>query len=132
MNSTHVTIAGNLADAPQVRFTPSGKATARLRVAVNERYQNGSGEWVEAGTSWHTVIAWGQLAENAAASIAKGDRVIVHGRLAERAYTADTEEKRTVWEVAADEIGISLRSPTAQPPKTNQQTRIPTAAGSPF
>lgn len=117
MNNIVITIAGHTADAPEVRFTPTGKANARMRVAVNERYQDHAGEWVEAGTSWHTVIAWGPLAENAASSIAKGDRVIVHGRLAQRDYETDAGEKRTVWELTADEIGISLRHATAEATK---------------
>lgn len=120
MNNILITIAGHTAEAPEVRFTPSGKATARMRVAVNSRYQDGAGEWVEAGTSWHTVIAWGQLAENAAVSIAKGDRVLVHGRLEQRDYETDAGDKRTVWELTADEIGLSLRHTAAQTAKARE------------
>jgi single-strand DNA-binding protein len=129
VNNILITLAGHTADAPEVRFTPTGKAHARMRVAVNERYQNGAGEWVEAGTSWHTVIAWGRLAENVAESVGKGDRVLVHGRLAQREYETEAGDKRTVWEVTADEIGISLRHATAEPTKT---TRTPADAGAPF
>jgi single-strand DNA-binding protein len=109
MNHVGITISGNCADVPALRFTPDGKATARMRVAVSERYQNTSGEWVDGATSWHTVLAWGALAEHAAQSITKGDRVLVHGRLAQREYTTDSGERRSVWELTADDLGPSLR-----------------------
>lgn len=117
MNSTPITICGNCSDAPELRFTPDGKATARMRVAVTERYPNTAGTWVEGPTSWHTVLAWGRLAEHAVDSISKGDRVIVHGRLAQREYTTDAGERRTVWELTAEDIGLSLRHLSASPRK---------------
>ncbi|MGQ0844341.1 MAG: single-stranded DNA-binding protein [Sporichthyaceae bacterium] len=90
-------------------FTPNGKATARMRVAVTDRRRTPTGEWVDGDTSWHTVIAWGKLAEHAAETLTKGQRVIVHGRLAQREWATEDGEKRTAWEITADEIGTSLR-----------------------
>lgn len=109
MNETTVTIAGNLGDDVDLRVTPNGKATARMRVAVTDRRQNRAGEWVDGATSWHTVIAWGRLAEHAAETLAKGTRVLVHGRLAQREWTGENGEKRSGWEITAEEIGPSLR-----------------------
>jgi single-strand DNA-binding protein len=111
MNSTSLTIAGNLGEDPELRHTPNGKANIRMRVAVTERRRDDAGEWVDGDTSWHTVIAWGALAEHAAEALTKGARVIVHGRLAERAYETKDGDKRTTWELTADEIGQSLRAP---------------------
>jgi single-strand DNA-binding protein len=130
MNTIQITIAGHTSDAPEVRFTPNGKANARMRVAVNSRYQDNTGTWVDGPTSWYTVLAWGQLAENVAESISKGDRVLVHGRLEQRDYETEAGEKRSVWELTADEIGISLRHATAQPTKTTRT--VTTGAGAPF
>jgi single-strand DNA-binding protein len=130
MNSIQITIAGHTSDAPEVRFTPNGRANARMRVAVNSRYQDTTGTWVDGATSWYTVLAWGQLAENVAESIGKGDRIMVHGRFEQRDYETEAGEKRSVWELTADEIGISLRLATAQPTKTS--TRATAAAGAPF
>jgi single-stranded DNA-binding protein len=59
MNATVVTFAGHLADAPELRFTPNGRAVAKVRVAVNERYQNSTGDWVDGNTSWYTVQVTG-------------------------------------------------------------------------
>lgn len=113
MNSTVITFAGHLADTPELRLTPSGRAVAKVRVAVNSRYQNGDGAWIDGATSWHTVQAWGALAEHLAASVAKGDRVLVHGRLEQRQYLSENGESRTTWEVTAEETGLSLRHTSA-------------------
>ena len=117
MNTTVITFAGCLADVPELRFTPSGRPVAKVRVAVNSRYQNGDGAWVDGATSWHTVQAWGALAEHLADSVRKGDRVLVHGRLEQRQYLAETGETRTSWEVTAEEIGLSLRHTSAETAK---------------
>ncbi len=120
MNETPITMAGNLADDPELRFTPSGRAVAKARVAVNSRYQDQNGQWVDGPTSWHTVIAWGALGENLAESVRKGDRVVVHGRLEQRPYETQDGEKRAAWEITADEIGVSLRHATAKPQKVQR------------
>lgn len=109
MNETQVTIAGNLGEDPELRITSSGKATARMRVAVTDRRQNNTGEWIDGNTSWHTVLAWGKLAEHAVETLTKGQRVLVHGRLAQREWAGENGEKRSTWEITAEEIGPSLR-----------------------
>ena len=124
MNSTLVTFAGHLADVPELRFTPSGRPVAKVRVAVNTRYQNGDGTWVDGTTSWHTVQAWGALAEHLAESVAKGDRILVHGRLEQRQYLAETGETRTSWEVTAEEIGLSLRHTAAETTKARASATV--------
>jgi single-strand DNA-binding protein len=65
-------------------------------------------EWQEQ-TSFFNVVAWGTLGENAAASLNKGTRIIVTGRLEQRQYETKEGEKRSVVEIIADEIGPSLR-----------------------
>ena len=74
---------------------------------MNRRWQ-ANGEWQEK-VSFFNVAAWDQLAENVAASITKGSRVIVAGRLEQREYETAQKEKRTVIEIVADEIGASMR-----------------------
>lgn len=83
-----------------------------MRVAVTDRRQNDTGECIDGKISWHTVIAWGRLAEHAAEPLAKGMRVLVHGRLAQREWATETGEKRNAWEITAEEIGPSLRHGT--------------------
>lgn len=107
--STPITITGNLVEIPQLRHTARDRPFVRVRVAVSSRHQNASRQWVEGPTSWFTVIAWKSLAEHLAASASKGDTVLVHGRLEQRAYTTESGERREDFEVTAEEIGLSLR-----------------------
>src|SRR6476661_503570 len=107
MADSTVTIVGNLTRDPELRFTAGGKGVASFGVAVNRRYQV-NGEWQEK-VSFFNVTAWDTLGENAAASLNKGTRVIVNGRLEQRDYETREGEKRNVVEIVADEIGPSLR-----------------------
>ena len=102
-----VTIVGNLTRDPELRFTAGGKGKANFGVAVSRRYQQ-NGEWQEK-VSFFDVVAWDTLGENIAASLTKGTRVIVTGRLEQREYETKEGEKRNVVEIVADEIGPSLR-----------------------
>ena len=106
MDST-VTIVGNLTRDPELRFTAGGKGIASFGLAVNRRWQQ-NGEWQEK-VSFFNVTAWDTLGENIAASLTKGTRVIVTGRLEQREYETKEGEKRNVVEIVADEIGPSLR-----------------------
>ena len=106
MDST-VTIVGNITRDPELRFTAGGKGVASFGVAVGRRFQQ-NGEWQEK-TSFFNVTAWDTLGENVAASLTKGTRVLVTGRLEQREYETKEGEKRNVVEIVADEIGPSLR-----------------------
>ena len=117
MADNTVTLVGNLTRDPELRFTQGGRAVASFGIAVNRRYQV-NGEWQEQ-TSFFNVVAWGQLGENAAASLTKGARIIVSGRLEQREYQTQQGEKRTVVEINADEVGPSLRFATAQVERTS-------------
>src|SRR3954453_23424029 len=107
MAENSVTVVGNLTRDPELRFTAGGKGVASFGLAVNRRYQV-NGEWQEK-VSFFNVTAWGTLGENAAASLNKGTRIIVTGRLEQRSYETKEGEKRSVVEIIADEIGPSLR-----------------------
>ncbi len=107
-----VTLVGNLTKDPELRYTPSGAGVASFGLAVNRRYQQ-NGEWQEQ-VSFFNIVAWSELGENAAASLSKGIRVIVTGRLEQRSYETKEGEKRSVTEIRADELGPSLRWAQAQ------------------
>ena len=107
-NGNSVTLVGNVTRDPELRFTPSGQATASFGLAVNRRWQDKqSGEWQEA-TSFFDVVCWREMAENASESLSKGSRVLVTGRLEQRSWETNGE-KRSKVEIVADEIGPSLR-----------------------
>jgi single-strand DNA-binding protein len=117
--SNNVTLIGNLVDDPELRFTPSGVAMAKVRLAVNRRWRGNDGEWQE-DTSFFTGTVWREQAESAAESLQKGTRVIVTGRLEQRSWETDQGDKRSVVEVQIDEIGPSLRWATASVNKTQR------------
>ena len=116
--SNNVTVIGNLVDDPELRFTPSGVAMAKIRLAVNRRWQK-DGEWQE-DTSFFTGTVWREQAESAAESLQKGARVIVTGRLEQRSWETPEGDKRSVVEIQIDEIGPSLRGATASVNKTQR------------
>jgi len=112
---TQITLCGNLVDDPELRFTTSGAAVAKFRVASTPRtYDRTSGEWKDGEALFLTCTIWRQAAENVAESLTRGSRVIIHGRLKQRSYETREGEKRTVFEVEVDEVGPSLRNATAK------------------
>ena len=115
MNDTTITIVGNLTDDPELRYTPTGAAVAKFRVASTPRYlDKASGQWKDGEPLFLNCTLWREAAENAAESLPRGARVIVTGRLRQRSYETREGEKRTVIELEADEIGPSLRYATAK------------------
>ncbi|TQS41491.1 single-stranded DNA-binding protein [Cryptosporangium phraense] len=118
---TVITLVGNLVDDPELRFTPSGAAVAKFRLASTPRtYDRQSGEWKDGESLFLTCNVWRQAAENVAESLQRGMRVIVQGRLRQRSYETREGEKRTVFEVEVDEVGPSLKSATARVNKTTR------------
>lgn len=118
---TVITLVGNLVDDPELRFTPSGAAVAKFRLASTPRtFDRQSNEWKDGESLFLTCNVWRQAAENVAESLTRGMRVIVQGRLKQRSYETKEGEKRTVYEVEVDELGPSLRSATAKVNKVNR------------
>lgn len=111
MNSI-ITVVGNLTRDPELRHTPNGSVVAHFGLAVNRRFRAGEGEWQER-TSFINVVAWQGLGENVAASLHRGDLVVVHGRLEQRSWLDAEGARRSATEVVAEEVGPSLRWATA-------------------
>ncbi len=120
---TTITVVGNLTDDPELRFTPSGAAVAKFRVASTPRFlDKASGEWKDGDPLFLACTVWRQAAENVAESLQRGARVIVSGRLRQRSYETREGEKRTVIELEVDEIGPSLRYATAKVQKMSRSS----------
>ena len=112
---TQITIAGNLVDDPELRFTPAGQPVATFRVASTPRVMDRTtNEWKDGDSLFLTCNVWRQAAENVAESLQRGMRVIVTGRLKQRSYETKEGEKRTVYEVEVDDVGPSLRNASAK------------------
>src|SRR4051812_17873143 len=117
---TVITVVGNLVDDPELRFTPSGAAVAKFRVASTPRtFDRQTNEWKDGESLFLTCSVWRQAAENVAESLQRGMRVIVQGRLKQRSYEDREGVKRTVYELDVEEVGASLRSATAKVTKTS-------------
>jgi len=111
---TVITVIGNLTDDPELRFTPSGAAVAKFRIASTPRtLDRQSGEWKDGEPLFLPCSVWRQPAENVAETLKRGMRVIVTGHLRQRSYETKEGEKRTVYELEVDEVGPSLRYATA-------------------
>jgi single-strand DNA-binding protein len=118
---TVITLVGNLVDDPELRFTPSGAAVAKFRIASTPRFlDKQTNEWKDGESLFLSCNVWRQAAENVAESLQRGMRVIVQGRLKQRSYETKEGEKRTVYEIEVDEVGPSLRSATAKVVKTQR------------
>jgi single-strand DNA-binding protein len=113
-NLNSITVVGNITRDPEMRFTPSGVSKVTFGVAVNRSWRNQqTNEWEEQ-TSFFNVVCWRELADNVGASLKKGTRVVVTGRLEQRSWETEQGEKRSVVEIVADEVGPSLRFATAE------------------
>jgi len=118
---TVITVVGNLTDDPELRFTPSGAAVAKFRIASTPRtLDRTTNEWKDGEPLFLACSVWRQAAENVAESLQRGARVIVTGRLRQRSYETREGEKRTVIELEVDEIGPSLRYATAKVQKASR------------
>ncbi|MBP5926748.1 single-stranded DNA-binding protein [Streptomyces sp. LBUM 1483] len=130
---TLITLVGNLVDDPELRFTPSGVAVAKFRVASTPRvFDRQSNEWKDGESLFLTCSVWRQVAENVAESLQRGMGVIIQGRLKQRSYEDREGVKRTVFELDVEEVGPSLRRATARVEKTRRNSEgYASAAASP-
>lgn len=117
---------------PELRFTPSGKAVCKIKCIAKDRKKE-SGQWVDGDPLFIDVTVWQRAAENAAESITKGSTITVVGRLSMRTWEDKEGNKRTSYEVTADEIGVSIRwnpaiSTTQEHPQGKPQEDDPWAA----
>ena len=124
MNEPVITVVGNLTDAPDLRFTPSGVAVANFTVAQTPRtFDKARSEYVDGDPLFLNCSVWKEYAEHVAETLTKGMRIIVHGRLKSRSYEARDGSRRTVFEVEVDEVGPSLRYATATITRTQNGQR---------
>jgi single-strand DNA-binding protein len=113
-DTNSITISGNITREPEMRYTPSGVSKVTFGVAVNRSWRNQNTQEWEEQTSFFNVVAWRQLAENASSTLTKGSRVVVSGRLEQRSWETEQGEKRSIVEIVADDIAVSLRFATAE------------------
>ena len=121
-NGNNITLVGNVTLDPELRFTPSGQATASFGLAVNRIWNDRQTNERKEAVSFFDVVCWREMAENTSESLQKGARVIVTGRLEQRSWENQEGEKRTVVEIEADDLGPSLKWATATVTKTSRSS----------
>jgi single-strand DNA-binding protein len=102
-NVNVVVVTGNLTRDPELRSLPSGTSVCKLRVAVNSRRKNQSGEW-EDKPNFFDVTVWGAQGENCATYLSKGRPVAVEGRLDWREWETQEGQKRQSVEIIANSV----------------------------
>ncbi|WP_424449561.1 single-stranded DNA-binding protein [Microbacterium arborescens] len=111
--SDRITVIGNVATEPEQRRTGSGIPVTTFRLASSQRHRDPqSGEWVDGATNWYRVSVFRALGENAFASLRKGQRVFVDGRLRVREWESGGKRGIEI-EIDADAIGPDLKWGTA-------------------
>ncbi|MEO0505099.1 MAG: single-stranded DNA-binding protein [Bacteroidota bacterium] len=99
----HVQLIGNVGVEPTITNLESGKKVARLSLATNEYYKDNKGE-KQTDTNWHTIVAWGKVAEIVEKYVTKGKEIGISGKLKTRTYETENGNTRYVTEVEANEI----------------------------
>lgn len=127
---TVITIVGNLTADPELRWTQSGSPVASFTIASTPRsFDRQSGEWKDGETLFMRCTAWREMAENIAETLRKGSRTVVRGRLVQRSFETREGDRRTVVELQADEVAVSLRYARAQVTRTGGQAQPAAASG---
>ncbi|MBX2984729.1 MAG: single-stranded DNA-binding protein [Bacteroidia bacterium] len=110
----NVQLIGHLGANPEIKTLEGGSKVARLRVATSESFKNKNGEWQEE-TTWHSITAWGPLAERAEKHLSKGSYILLEGKLTSRNYVDSKGEKRYVYEVQASNfLLLDKKNPAAE------------------
>ena len=120
-----VTIVGNLTADPEIRVTDGGATLAEIRIAQNKRKRNSDGSWEEGDAMFFQGTVWNDMAENAAASLQKGMRVIVDGKLNYRSWETQDGQNRSVVDISIDEVAPSLRWAKANIERSSGGTSSP-------
>jgi single-strand DNA-binding protein len=102
-NINRVVLVGNLTRDPELRHTPSGTAVCSLRVAVNSRRRDESGQWVDK-PNYFSISVFGNQAESCSQYLSKGRPVAVDGRLDWREWQAQDGSKREAVEIVAESV----------------------------
>jgi single-strand DNA-binding protein len=113
VHEPHLTLAGNVAAVPTLRLA-GGVPVTSFRIGVTPRKRDkGAESWSDGETLWFSVTAWRALAEHCVTSLAKGDRVLVEGRLTQRTWTTDDGVERSSLEIDAVSVGLDLSRSSA-------------------
>jgi single-strand DNA-binding protein len=110
MNTTNrVQLTGNLGTNPEIKTFDNGNKLARFSMATHEEYTTRQGEKAS-NTNWHSISAWGKMAEKVETELQKGSFVSVEGKLVSRSYTDKNGQKKYVTEVVINDLTLNQKS----------------------
>jgi single-strand DNA-binding protein len=119
---TIITVVGNLTGDPELKYTSGGAAVANFTIASTPKnFDKTTGQWVDGEALFLRASVWRDYAENVAASLTKGTRVIASGVLRQRSYETAAGEKRSSIELEIEAIGADLRYATAAITRTGNK-----------
>ncbi len=128
MNFNKVIIVGNLASDPESRTTPSGQQVCNFRIATNRVWKDRNTGEQQKETEFHTIVAWGKLADIASRFLTKGGLAMIEGRLRTRSWQDQTGNKRFRTEIVAETLQLGpkgFKSGTDERPTTEEKENIP-------
>ena len=124
----NITLTGLVATTPRHLTTSEGLAITSFRLASSQRrFDRAANRWVDGDTNWYTVSSFRALAENAAISVSKGDRVIVTGKLRIRDWE-NTDRSGTTVEIEAEALGHDLTWGIASYTRNSSSTEVTSVA----
>lgn len=123
MADAEMRMVGNLVRTPDMVFSKNGKAICKFVIVCNHRFQQGGSWQTEEDGLFMDVVTFGDLAEHCQASLDKGDRVVVYGRLKPESWTDNEGQKRNATKLMADDVGVSLRWNTVEVQR-NERTKV--------
>ena len=104
----HVQLIGRLGANPEVKILDNGSKLARFNIAVTETYTSKNGEKVN-NVQWHSIVAWGSLANIAERILQKGVQVTIDGKLFNRNYVNKSGLKQNSTEIIAYELFVAFQ-----------------------
>lgn len=108
-------VIGNVTRDPEMRTTTSGQKVLTLGVATNDKWKDKATGEMKEKSEFHNVVVWGSLAEEVAASVQKGNRVFVSGRVQTRSWETQAGAKRYTTEIITESLSLlGVRSAMAE------------------
>jgi len=103
MSVNKVILVGRLGRDPESRFTASGQPVCNFSLATDRSYRDRNGQ-TQKQTEWHKIVVWGKLAEICQKYLKKGSQIFVEGRIQSRQWEDQQGQKRTAFEIVANEM----------------------------
>jgi single-strand DNA-binding protein len=125
MNLNKVIIIGNMASDPELRSTPSGQSVCNFRIATNRIWKDRNTNQQQKETEFHTIVAWGRLAEIASQFLTKGGLAMIEGRLRTRSWQDQTGVKKFRTEIVAERLQLGPKTGAKSFPQDNMEAPEP-------